>query len=57
MVWFRWHAVETVEYEYFTPLLGCVRRKGWNIYKHVYVPLCGVEAKETADISDCLANH
>lgn len=49
--------METVEYEYFTPLLGCVRRKGWNIYKHVYVPLCGVEAKETADISDCLANH
>lgn len=25
MVWFRWHAVGTAEYEYFTPCLVCVK--------------------------------
>lgn len=41
MVWFRWHAAWTVEYEYFTPLLGRVKKKSWSIYKYVHVPMCG----------------
>lgn len=47
MVWLRCHAVCTVEYEYFTPSLGCVKRKSWSIYKW----------KGATYISDCLIHH